>query len=137
MLTLAAADLEALFAAAYGAYPLEFCALLAGAPDDDRGATAAVAVYPCRNAAESSKRYVVEPRDHLRAERDAEDRGLQIIGVVHSHTHSEPFPSPTDVESAPDPEWHYVIVGLRRESPEVRSYRIVAGRVTEEAIALD
>ena len=39
--------------------------------------------------------------------------GLEIIGVVHSHTHTEAYPSPTDVAQAPDPSWHYVIVSLR------------------------
>ena len=38
--------------------------------------------------------------------------------MVHSHTHSEPYPSPTDVAQAPDPAWHYVIVGFKREAPE-------------------
>jgi [CysO sulfur-carrier protein]-S-L-cysteine hydrolase len=62
--------------------------------------------------------------------------GWEIIGVVHSHTHTEPFPSPTDVAQAPDTAWHYVIVSLKRESPEIRSYRIVGGAVSEEQLAV-
>jgi [CysO sulfur-carrier protein]-S-L-cysteine hydrolase len=80
--------------------------------------------------------YTLHPSDHLRAELDAEDRGLQILGVVHSHTHTEPYPSPTDIAQAPDPGWHYVIVSLKREVPAVRSWRIVDGRVTEVAVVL-
>ena len=57
-----------------------------------------------------------------------------VNGVVHSHTHSEPYPSPTDVAQAPDPTWHYVIVSLKRDAPEVRSYRIVDGTITEEPV---
>ena len=91
---------------------------------------------PCRNAAESARVYTVDPLDHLRAERAAEASGWEIIGVVHSHTHSEPYPSPTDVAQAPDPGWHYVIVGLKRESPEIRSFRIVDGVVTEEPVVV-
>ena len=53
--------------------------------------------YPCRNAAASSRIYTIDPKDHLRAERDAEDRGLEIVGVMHSHTHTDAYPSPTDV----------------------------------------
>jgi proteasome lid subunit RPN8/RPN11 len=76
--------------------------------------------------------YTIDPRDHLRAERDAEDRGWEIIGVVHSHTHTEAYPSPTDVAQAPDPSWYYAIVSLRDETnPSLRSYRIVDGEVTE------
>ena len=81
--------------------------------------------------------YTVEPREHLRAEMAAEDHGWEIVGVVHSHTHTEPYPSPTDVAQAPDPGWHYVIVSLKRDAPETRSYRIVDGMITEEPIAVE
>ena len=59
--------------------------------------------YPCHNTAASAKVYTVDPKDHLRADRDAERRGLEIIGVMHSHTHTEAYPRPTDVAQAPDP----------------------------------
>jgi proteasome lid subunit RPN8/RPN11 len=117
---------------AYGGLPDEACGLVAGDPAAGR----ATVFYPCRNAAESSRVYTVDPHDHLRADRDAETRGLEIIGVMHSHTHTEAYPSPTDVAQAPDPAWHYVIVSLKRESAVVRSYRIVDGEVSEEAVGL-
>ncbi len=123
--------------AALDAYPLEACGLIAGPPAIGGGAgDRAPVYYPCRNAAESARVYTIDPTDHLRAERDADDRELEINGVVHSHTHSEPYPSPTDVASAPDPSWHYVIVSLKREAPEIRSYRIVDGIITEEPVAI-
>ena len=117
---------------AYDGLPDEACGLLAGPP----GTSRCTAFYPTRNAAGSAKVYTVDPKDHLRADRDAEDRGLEIIGVMHSHTHTEAYPSPTDVAQAPDPGWHYVIVSLKREAPVLRSYRIVDGAVTEEAVGL-
>ena len=88
------------------------------------------------NTAASAKVYALDPMEHLRIERSVEDADGEIIGVVHSHTHSEPYPSPTDVAQAPDPGWHYVIVSLKREAPEVRSYRIVDGMITEEPIVV-
>ena len=118
---------------AYDGLPDEACGLLAGEP----GAEHARRFYPCRNAAESSRVYTVDPRDHLRADRDAEDRGLEIIGVMHSHTHTEAYPSPTDVAQAPDPSWHYVIVSLKRAEAVLRSYRIVDGAISEEEVGLD
>jgi proteasome lid subunit RPN8/RPN11 len=118
---------------AHGGLPDEACGLLGGDP-----ATGEVTVfYPCRNAAESSRVYTVDPRDHLRADRDAESRGLEIIGVMHSHTHTDPYPSPTDVEQAPDPGWHYVIVSLRDDAPMLRSYAIVDGSIAEEPVILE
>ena len=136
MLALLAEIVDELSAHAYDAYPYEFCGLIAGPPAGDGQAVTVERLYPCRNAAESAKVYTVDPLDHLRAERDAEGRGWEIVGVVHSHTHTEPYPSPTDIAQAPDPRWQYVIVSLKRESPEVRSYRIVDGVVTEQPITV-
>jgi proteasome lid subunit RPN8/RPN11 len=118
-------------------YPLESCGLIAGMPTESGGAGDRAAVfYSCTNLAASARVYTLDPKDHLRAEMDAEDQGFEINGVVHSHTHSEPYPSPTDVAAAPDPSWHYVIVGLKREGPEVRSYRIVKGEIASEPISI-
>jgi len=110
--------------------PDEACGLLGGDP-----ATGAVArCYPTRNLAASAKLYEVDPQQHLRADRDAEANAMAIIGVFHSHTHTDAYPSPTDVAQAPDPGWHYVLVSLRDSHPMVRSYRIVGGRIDEEPV---
>ena len=89
--------------------PDEACGLLGGDPATGE----AVTCYPTRNLAASAKLYTVDPKEHLRADRDAEAAGSSIIGVFHSHTHTEAYPSPTDVAQAPDPTWHYVLVSLR------------------------
>ncbi|MEM9041260.1 MAG: M67 family metallopeptidase [Actinomycetota bacterium] len=118
-------------------YPLEACGLVAGPPDADGTAgDDGSAWYPCRNAAESARVYTIDPKDHLRAELDADDHDLAINAVVHSHTHTEAFPSPTDVASAPDPDWHYVIVSLKNETPDVKSYRIVDGEIAPESFEI-
>jgi [CysO sulfur-carrier protein]-S-L-cysteine hydrolase len=125
--------LDEIVALAVERYPYEACGLVAGPAGGNR----VTRFYPCRNAAESARVYTIDPRDHLRAERDAEDRGWEILGVVHSHTHTEAYPSPTDVGQAPDPAWHYAIVSLRDDAnPALRSYRIVDGEVTEEPVTV-
>lgn len=124
--------------------PDEACGLLAGPAGRGAGDGAgdgardgAVArCFPTRNAAASAKLYTVDPKDHLRADREAEAAGMEIIGVFHSHTHTDAYPSPTDVNQAPDPAWHYVLVSLRQGAPVVRSYRIVDGVVSEEPVLL-
>lgn len=116
-------------------YPLEACGLLAGPTSATGGpGDSAQVFYACRNDAQSARIYTVNPKDFMIAERDADDHDWEINGVVHSHTHSEPFPSPTDVEAAVSPDWHYVIVSLKRESPEARSYRIVDGTIVSEPL---
>ena len=129
MLRFPSAAFAAMIGRAYDGYPLEACGLLVGS-----GSTVHRFV-PCTNADASARVYSIPGVELLRAERAAEDDDLAVIGVFHSHTHSEPYPSPTDIGQAPDPDWHYVIVSLKREAPETRSYRIVDGTVTEEPVA--
>jgi proteasome lid subunit RPN8/RPN11 len=132
VLRLTRAAHAALIGHVYDGLPLEACGLLGG---DALSAKASI-FYPCANLAASSRVYTLDPRDHLRADRDADARGLEIIGVAHSHTHTEAYPSSTDVEQAPDPGWHYVIVSLRAEAPVLRSYRITDGAIAEEPVEL-
>lgn len=110
--------------------PEEACGLLAG----DARTGAVERCYPTRNAAGSARVYTVDSRDLLHADREAEREGFQLIGVFHSHTHTDAYPSPTDVDQAPDPEWHYVLVSLRDTHPVVRSYRIAGGGIDEESV---
>jgi [CysO sulfur-carrier protein]-S-L-cysteine hydrolase len=113
--------------------PDEACGLLGGDPE-----TGSVELcYPTRNIAASAKLYTVDPTEHLRADRDAEARGMELIGVFHSHTHTDAYPSPTDVAQAPDPDWHYVVVSLRDTHPTVRSYRIRGDDILEESVVVE
>ena len=113
--------------------PLEACGLLGGDPAAEK----ATLCYPTDNVAASARLYTVDPKQHLLADRDAEARGLELIGVFHSHTHTEAFPSQTDVDQAPDPSWHYVVVSLRDLAPVTRSFRIVDGKVSEEPVVVE
>jgi proteasome lid subunit RPN8/RPN11 len=111
--------------------PDEACGMLAGPMADGEATGEVSAVYPCRNADASARTYTVEPRDLLRAMRDAESRGDELVGVWHSHTHTDAYPSPTDVRQAVDPAWIYVLVSLRHGEPALRAYRIRDGVIAE------
>jgi proteasome lid subunit RPN8/RPN11 len=111
----------------------EVCGLLVGPV----GSGNVTAVHRCRNAHASARTYEVDPHDVLRVTRAAEQDGHDLIGVYHSHTHTEAWPSPRDIELAVDPDWHYVIVSLKDAEPVLRSFRIVEGEASEEMIVLD
>jgi len=129
VLQLTSTQRDTLIATCVRALPHEGCGLLIGTPD---GVVAAV--VPTTNVAESARVYEIDPREMLRATREASAEGHDIIGVFHSHTHSDAYPSPTDVRQAPDPEWHYVLVSFRLVPTVLRSYRIMNGEVREESI---
>jgi proteasome lid subunit RPN8/RPN11 len=86
------------------------------------------------NVADSAKVYEIDPRVLLSTFRRADKAGLSVVGVFHSHTHSEAFPSPTDVDQAPDPSWHYLIVSLRDVPTALRSFTIADGAAHEEPV---
>ena len=122
----------------YDGLPDEACGLLVGPLGVDGRSTGLItAARPCRNADASARTYTIDPRDMLAAGRVAEARGDEIVGVWHSHTHTDPYPSPTDVRQAVDPTWWYVIVSLRDDAPMLRAYLIVDDKITEGRVVLD
>jgi len=59
--------------------------------------------------------------------------------VMHSHTHTDAYPSPTDIAKADNPlllGWHYIIVSLRDDAPMLRSWLIDGGNIQEEVVVL-
>ena len=128
MLTLRRNQWLGILAEAWRVYPLEACGLLVAAPGLDAPIERFV---PVTNAAGSSRVFTLDPVEHMRIERAADDDGLDVVGVVHSHTHTAAYPSPTDVEEASKPlvppTWHWAIVSLAWGHPELRSFRITPG----------
>ena len=118
---------------AFGCLPEEACGLLVGT-----AATGEVRRFvPCRNTAASSRVYTIDGRDILRAERDAEDEGLEIIGVMHSHTHTEAYPARPTWPRRPTRGGTTSSCRSSARTRSLRSYRIVDGDITEEPVVVD
>ncbi|MHB1251144.1 MAG: M67 family metallopeptidase [Acidimicrobiales bacterium] len=132
MLTLSNDLRDTMVATCIRALPDEGCGLLLG---KSQGPDAVVTeIVASENMAHSAKVYEIDSRVLLRAFRRADDEELDVLGVFHSHTHSPAYPSPTDVNQAPDPSWHYVLVSLKDVPTVVKSYKVVNGVVLEEEV---
>ena len=133
ILRLTHAQYEVVISHCFDGFPDEACGLFAGplAPDAAVGTGEVTAAHPCQNADKSARTYTVDSRDYLAAMRDAESRGDEIIGVWHSHTHTDAYPSPTDVRQAVDPGWWYAIVSLKQGEPVLRAFQIRDETITE------
>jgi proteasome lid subunit RPN8/RPN11 len=119
---------DALVAHARAEYPNEACALLAGDGRVEK-------VYALPNAEASPTFYVASPRAQLEAMTEMDDLGWDLVGIFHSHTFTEAYPSRTDVELAAYPDAAYLILSLAdRDAPELRAFRIAGGEVTEEPV---
>jgi proteasome lid subunit RPN8/RPN11 len=109
--------------AAAAAYPNEGCGALLGR----RGAAPCVtATIPLSNAEKGAPRvrFAVSPRDFMNVEREADGRGLSLLGFWHSHPDHPARPSATDREFA----WEgllTLIVSVRQgEAREVGAFQI-------------
>jgi proteasome lid subunit RPN8/RPN11 len=112
--------------------PNECCGVLAGR--DGR----VEKLFRAVNAEKSPYRYNVDPRDLLRIYRECDAKGWDFLAIYHSHTHTEAFPSPTDVRLAAWPDSTYIIVSLADpENPVLRAFRIQDGRVSEEELRIE
>lgn len=132
-------------------YPEECCGLLLGLTEPEGNRL--VEVRAVQNAwdeqiasemeANSSvtkaRRYWISPEEMLVAMRDARDRGMDIIGIYHSHPDHPALPSECDRQLA-WPQYSYVILSIQQgEVRELYSWQLDAHHQfqPEDLIILD
>lgn len=134
-LRITTAHVEAILEQSRAEYPDECCGVILG----PEGSDSAQVLKPMVNAAHSPTFYEFDSKDLLALYREVEDNSQEIVVVYHSHTETEAYPSRTDISYASEPGAHYVLVSTRKEiapENEFRSYRIIAGVVTEEDVEI-
>ena len=124
-MTIASPVVDEVSAHASECQPLECCGLLLGTSDHITQAVRSP------NIAEGPTRFLLDPRTHIEARRTARNQGLQVIGFYHSHPHSQPYPSATDLAEAAYPECVHLIVGFIDGKAEVRLFNYKDGRARE------
>lgn len=131
MLTVSRALLDLVIAHARSDHPDEACGVLAGPAGSDRPER----FIAMTNAERSPTFYRFDSIEQLRVWREMDDRDEEPVVIYHSHTATQAYPSRTDISYASEPAAHYLLVSTREPAaPEVRSFRIVDGQVTEEEI---
>jgi proteasome lid subunit RPN8/RPN11 len=135
--------------------PNEMCGLILGTAPAAAGGQA-LSFRATRNAAASPYRYEIDSKDLLRLTIESDDRDEVFWAIVHSHTHTQARPSPTDIGLAFYPDALYILVSLAEDagsgdpagaaegpstgpaglSPQIRAWRIVERRVFEVSLVL-
>lgn len=112
-------------------FPNEACGLIAAE------AGVPVKVYPMANADASPATYRLDGKEQLRVFDELDERGWDLWGIYHSHTHSEAYPSDTDRRLAFYPDSRYLVLSVAdREQPVFRSFFIRDDEVTEEELTV-
>jgi len=112
-------------------FPNEACGLLAGTDG------VPVRFFAMRNLDASPVSYRLDPHEQLKVFDEMDEAGLELLGIFHTHTHSEAYPSETDTKLAFYPEATYLVMSLAdREHPELRAFRIVEDEITEEELTI-
>ena len=123
-MTIADGVVNAIFDHAREVLPHECCGLLIGT---ESRITAAI---KARNlASDPTRRYFVDPHDHLEALRLARGRGEHVVGAYHSHPQSRAFPSATDAAEGFG-QFLFVIAGLGANPPELTAWIWTDGNFT-------
>lgn len=154
MLHLTHSAVAAIAAHAEATYPDECVGLLLGRYEGE--VKVVVAVYQVENRwagqvelgegddPESRRdRFYLDPRDYLRADRDAQSRGLDLVGCYHSHPDSAATPSERDRVGAAaiaGTSFAFAIQSVRAGgAAELRSWLLVdeGARFAEEELALE
>jgi len=107
--------------------PLECCGILGGKGDTVEKA------FELQNAEKSPIRYSMPPQEQMRVFEEIEKESMEMIAIYHSHPHTIPFPSETDVKLAFYPEVASIIISLKEEQNPVAK----AFRIGKEAICLE
>jgi proteasome lid subunit RPN8/RPN11 len=106
--------------------PLECCGILSGKEKTVEKA------FELENAEGSPVQYSMSPRDQLKVFEEMEKESMEMIAIYHSHPHTIPFPSETDVKLAFYPDVSSIIISLKEEDPVVKAFLI-----KKEAIYLE
>jgi proteasome lid subunit RPN8/RPN11 len=91
--------------------------------------------HPMRNTKVSPTVFALDGQQMLDLERDIDGAGRILVGVMHSHTETTAYPSPTDVSDSavfdPFGSFRHVIVSLRQAEPVLRCFTIDGEAIVE------
>ena len=112
MISIEPAAWDVMVSHAQKTYPNECCGAMIGAID---GSAKIVRVaVPLENAftGEQGARYELRQEDLLRADSEARQRGMDLIGIFHSHPDCDAYFSKTDLENS-CPWYSFVVLSIK------------------------
>ena len=116
--------------------PNECCGLIKSAKNDFQQ------LFRMTNIDKSPYRYRMDPKELLNTLTKIEDDSGSLYSIYHSHTHSEAYPSATDVRIATWPDgtsvwpsvYYFLVTLMDNNNPYARAFEIDDGDIIEVEI---
>jgi proteasome lid subunit RPN8/RPN11 len=97
---------------AQSAYPNECCGAMLGSIDGDRKVVRVATPIENAFAGAQNARYELRQEDLLAADAEARRRGMDVIGIFHSHPDCDAYFSKTDLENS-CPWYSFVVLSVK------------------------
>lgn len=136
MLKISSPDYDAVRRHGEETYPHESCGILIGTIEGDTRTV--LGTIRCNNICTDSPqtRYDIDPRELIGAQREAHERGLDIVGFYHSHPDHPAHWSLTDLEEAHWIGCSYVITSIEKGRATQTVSFVLAGSTEEDKALL-
>jgi proteasome lid subunit RPN8/RPN11 len=95
-----------------GTFPKEGCGVLIGSEQQDVRSVSQAVPLPNSYTGPQEDFFVLDPQDLARAERQAREAGLGIVGIFHSHPDCDAYFSKRDLEHS-CPWYSYVVLSIQ------------------------
>lgn len=115
-------------------FPEECCGFMFGRFNDDTVRVESVTAVKNNHPDLKVRRYLISPEDFIVAENYADEKGLSLVGVYHSHPDHPAIPSETD-RSAAIPGFTYIIYSIMDGKPaDVTAWELAEDRSKFKAV---
>ena len=120
-------------------YPHECCGILLGAADWEEDERAVTRALRCGNTRADSphNRYHIDDRELIAAQKQARERGEDIVGFYHSHPDHPARWSATDLAEAHWLGCSYVITSVTKAKADVTNSFALTGTLEEDKRFVD
>ncbi len=132
MLLIPKSALDELRAHGEETYPHECCGVLLGCMEDDARVVSAVVRAGNTRADSPHNRYNIDARDLVRIQREARERGQEILGFYHSHPDHPARWSQTDLAEAHWIGCSYVITSVEQGRAATTNSFVLLGAMEED-----
>lgn len=124
MIVIEPKPLNEMYQDALKSFPDECCGFFFGKEINEERIITDVLIVNNSKEGDKRRRFEISPKDYLNGERFADEKGLQLLGVYHSHPNHPAIPSEHDRVAA-QPYFSYIIISVKEnEIADIRSWQL-------------